>query len=203
MSQSAINIIDRLKEELSINTDKNLCKLIDIKPNTLSTWKKRDSLDFNKVIALCESKNLDLNYIFFNEKNFSADDEKEISSLKTDTILTEPPEVEIFKEFQLINTNRNIALFQSIHSYHPTVHSNSVVMGQKIRKNQTTDGVIYIIKFETEELIVDELQKSITNKKTQEFTLRNYHPFDHAIQPKKHIKHIWQYIDVIENVTIN
>lgn len=203
MSQSAINIIDRLKEELSINTDKNLCKLIDIKPNTLSTWKKRDSLDFNKIIALCESKNLDLNYIFFDEKKFSADNENEKPLLKTESLLAEPPEVKIFKEFQLINTNRNIALFQSILSYHPTLQSDSMVLGQKIRKNQTTDGVIYIIEFDTEELIVDELQKAITNKKINEFTLKNYHPFDYAIQPKKHIKHIWQCIDVIENITIN
>jgi hypothetical protein len=65
MSQNAINILLRLKEALQINTDKEICSLLDVKSNTLSTWKKRDTLDFNKVIGLCEERNLDLNYIFF------------------------------------------------------------------------------------------------------------------------------------------
>ena len=68
MAQSAITVIERIKNELLLTSDKALCKLLDIKPNTLSTWKKRDTLDFNKVIALCNERQLNLNYIFFGEE---------------------------------------------------------------------------------------------------------------------------------------
>ena len=202
MSQNAIQIINRLKEELSIKTDKNLCQLLDIKPNTLSTWKKRETLDFNKVIALCKDKNLDLNYIFFEERDKTS--EVNHSNTTADQVPSSAiqPEAKLFDEFKLVNTNRNIALFQTKHSYHPIVKENTIVIGQKIRKNQTTDGVLYIIEFETEEIIIDELQKVTTNKTTQEFKLKNFHPFNHTIEPKNNIKHIWQYIDAVPNLTV-
>lgn len=205
MSQNAIKIIDRLKEELSINTDKNLCKLIDIKPNTLSTWKKRDSLDFNKVIELCEKRNLDLNYIFFDEKDIKIEKKGTIEAtniLKPDKSSEKKPEAILFKKLQLVNTNRNIALFNSIFSYHPALEGNNVVVGQKIRKKQIVKDVLYIIELETKELLIDELQELQPGNKEMGYKLKNYHPFDYAINPEKHVKHVWQYIDSIEDIAI-
>ena len=75
-SQNAINVIDRLKKALKIKTDIELSEFLNIKPNTISTWKKRDSVDFDSIISICELYELDLNEIFLNKKKisgFSAD----------------------------------------------------------------------------------------------------------------------------------
>lgn len=198
MSQNAIKIIDRLKDELSIKTDKNLCKILGIRPNTLSTWKKRDTLDFNKIIELCEAKNLDLNFIFFDEEEKGFEEKNTVPILK-DSTFKKSPEAKLFKEFQLINTNRNIALFQSVHSYHPLLESDMLVVGQKIRSKQIKEGVVYIIMFNINEVFIDELEQLPQSNNETAFRLKNYHPFSYNINPQKHIKHIWQFIDTVSD----
>lgn len=160
MSQNANNIIDRLKEELLIKTDKDLCQIIAIKPNTLSTWKKRDTLDFNKVISLCEERNLDLNYIFFDEREIV--DNKEVivnDEVGAPKIIIEPvsPTIEELARFQLVNTNRNIALFDSFNSYHPRFKNRQMVLGQKSSKKLLKPDEVYIIKCEDSSVFLDEV----------------------------------------------
>lgn len=65
-SQFANKIITDLKSALKIKTDRELCDLLKIKQNTLSTWKKRNSVDYGSVIALCELMDIDINEIFKN-----------------------------------------------------------------------------------------------------------------------------------------
>jgi len=63
-SQNAIKIIDRLKKSLKIKTDIELSEFLSIRPNTISTWKKRNSVDYDSIIAICELYEIDLNQIF-------------------------------------------------------------------------------------------------------------------------------------------
>ena len=112
MAQSAITVIERIKNELLLTSDKALCKLLDIKPNTLSTWKKRDTLDFNKVIALCNERQLNLNYIFFGEERETQPTED--VTLKSDShqqkrLLVVESDV---RKLKLVNTNRNIIVLK-------------------------------------------------------------------------------------------
>lgn len=109
MSQIANNLIERLKSELSIKKDKDLCIMLDIKHNTLSTWKKRDTLDFNKILALCEKHNLDLNYIFFEEQNLLEQPEQKPLSKKAKA--KKKSKLNHFYSTSLVSTNKNIALF--------------------------------------------------------------------------------------------
>lgn len=57
-------IILRLKKALNITKDSHLADALNVKPNTISTWKKRDTLDYKTIIILCNSINIDLNEIF-------------------------------------------------------------------------------------------------------------------------------------------
>lgn len=52
-------IINRLKEACNITKDTELARLLGISKSTLSNWVSRDSMDYDKVFALCEHINID------------------------------------------------------------------------------------------------------------------------------------------------
>ncbi|MBO8183309.1 MAG: helix-turn-helix domain-containing protein [Archaeoglobus sp.] len=58
------NILNRLKIVLDIRKDKNLAKLLGVKPSTLSTWKARNTLDYELLINICVMRNINLNWLF-------------------------------------------------------------------------------------------------------------------------------------------
>lgn len=62
-SHTAINILSRLKSALNLHKDGDLAKVINTAQNTISSWKKRDSVDYKVIIAICEKNGLDLAYI--------------------------------------------------------------------------------------------------------------------------------------------
>ncbi len=62
-TQNAILILTRLKSALNITSDAELASLLDIKNNTLSGWKSRGIADYKAVFALCEQKNIDIDWL--------------------------------------------------------------------------------------------------------------------------------------------
>lgn len=54
---------------LKVRTDVELSELLNIKPNTISSWKKRNSLDYDTIISICELYDLDLNALFLRKKS--------------------------------------------------------------------------------------------------------------------------------------
>lgn len=57
-------ILERLSEVLEVRTDKALSEVLNVKPNTISSWKSRNSIDYPLVIALCEERGINLNWLF-------------------------------------------------------------------------------------------------------------------------------------------
>ena len=143
MSQKANNLIERLKSELSIKKDKDLCALMDIKHNTLSTWKKRDTLDFNKILALCEEHNLDLNYIFFEEENLL--EQPEQKSLPKQAKAKRKSKLNHFNSTSLVSTNKNIALF-----YNQVEADNEklgeMIVCQRVSINKINEDSLYVFE---------------------------------------------------------
>ncbi|MAT89502.1 MAG: hypothetical protein CMC35_02315 [Flavobacteriaceae bacterium] len=197
MAQSAITVIERIKNELLLTSDKALCKLLDIKPNTLSTWKKRDTLDFNKVIALCNERQLNLNYIFFGEERETQPTED--VTLKSDShqqkrLLVVESDV---RKLKLVNTNRNIIVLKIEESTHPSVAKGSVVVGQKIRKNKIKEATAYIIKFQNNVCVIDELYSSDTNDNCYHLKYQRISDLQ-EIEPEKDISDIYQLVEALE-----
>ncbi len=65
--QNATAVIKKLKRMLGIKTDLELSNILDVKPNTISSWKKRNSLQYEGLIELCKVRRIDLNELFFKE----------------------------------------------------------------------------------------------------------------------------------------
>jgi hypothetical protein len=68
-SQNANLILTKLKKALKINTDIQLSEFLNIKPNTISSWKKRNTLDYTSIISICELYEIDLNEIFLGQES--------------------------------------------------------------------------------------------------------------------------------------
>lgn len=65
----ANDIIKRLKQLLGFKTDLELANLLEIKPNTLSSWKVRETLRYDKIIEICKEHKIDLNDLFLVHPN--------------------------------------------------------------------------------------------------------------------------------------
>lgn len=83
-ANQTIQIFNKIKQALGINSDKTLAELMQIPVRRMQTWKHRDSIPYREIIALCIQQHLDLNTIFTIEKDraFTAADQT-LSDRKT------------------------------------------------------------------------------------------------------------------------
>lgn len=58
------NIIERLKTALELKSDTDIAKALESDPRLLGTWKKRGTIPYEKIIKLCISKNINLQWMF-------------------------------------------------------------------------------------------------------------------------------------------
>jgi repressor LexA len=62
-TQNVNLIISRLKSALKIESDKELSDNLGVKPNVISNWKKRGSIDYKLLFAVCESNGISIDSI--------------------------------------------------------------------------------------------------------------------------------------------
>lgn len=74
ISQNANLILQKLKSALKVRTDIELSELLNVKPNTISSWKKRNTLDYSSIIAICELYEINLNNIFYDKSASEGND---------------------------------------------------------------------------------------------------------------------------------
>lgn len=68
-------VINRLKNILGLKTDLELAELLSIKPNTLASWKVRETLRYDKIIQIGIKLKIDLNEIFLSNPNSTVKDD--------------------------------------------------------------------------------------------------------------------------------
>lgn len=56
---SSNDILDRLKTALSISSDKDLGEALGVSKAAVSNWRKRNSIDLERVFSVCELINFD------------------------------------------------------------------------------------------------------------------------------------------------
>lgn len=152
----ANEIILKLKQLLGYKTDLELAKLMGVKPNTISSWKTRNTLQFETVIEICKQNKIDLNELFLSNPNavFNIDIEnrrvKMISvdhqieyflnaekCIATSPSCTFPTEEEIDTAFQIGAENM-----------YPTVKVSSYVLTKQIDLSEIQAWHIYLLVVE-------------------------------------------------------
>lgn len=71
-------IINELKKYLNINTDTKFAEFLGIKQNTISSWKSRNSLDYDLIISKCDKINA--NWLITGKGEMLIDKEKTTST---------------------------------------------------------------------------------------------------------------------------
>ncbi len=166
-SQNAINVIDRLKKALKIKTDIELSEFLNIKPNTISTWKKRDSVDFDSIISICELYELDLNEIFLNKKktsNYSAD--TPLVSREVQFQYVRENDIASFLEilpkysFPFINSEETRAFQVISNNMFPFIEENSYVVCEKIEPSAVENLSMVVAISKQKGLFLNRISKS-------------------------------------------
>ncbi|MAU15434.1 MAG: hypothetical protein CMH46_07830 [Muricauda sp.] len=148
MPQNATVIIERLMKLLNLQRSNELCALLGIKHNTLSGWKKRNTLDFNKVLKLCEDHRLDLEYVFYGNNVPPQNSPKHVNKVV---------EEDVHKPFSLINTNRNLALFSPTKNCMLPSFKGCITIGQLLKKSHLKPGVPYVVMITDSNYLIDEI----------------------------------------------
>ncbi|UGU17336.1 helix-turn-helix domain-containing protein [Sinomicrobium kalidii] len=153
-------VLKRLKKHLDIRTNAELSSILDVKPNTISTWKKRNTLDYPRVLALCKTYSIDIHQLFFNRPGTDTPfpgrkDKKGFSVVTRDTYFQYVSQCnkESFVgslpkfHFPFISGN-NIRAFQVVGSaMAPVLKDSDFVVGEYVDADTTdmVNGNIYVL----------------------------------------------------------
>ncbi|QKF64582.1 S24 family peptidase [Campylobacter corcagiensis] len=156
------DILNRLYHKLNIKSDAEFCRKYNIKQNTLSTWKARNSIPYELLLSISKEENIPVDYIFLN-KNFNTSHNenngykiKKISHNASAGTLTDIEGIEvydtddfIFISKNLFKTNINPEKTRIVEvvgdSMSPTLNSGDYVI-INIDNNFIGDG-IYVINY--------------------------------------------------------
>lgn len=196
-SQNAINVIDRLKKALKIKTDIELSEFLNIKPNTISTWKKRDSVDFDSIISICELYELDLNEIFLNKKkasNYAAD--TPLVSREVQFQYVRENDIASFLEilpkysFPFVNSEETRAFQVISNNMFPFIEENSYVICEKIEQSKVENLSMVVAISKQKGLFLNRISKSETEEDTFILSSENEF-FNEVILKGSEISELW------------
>jgi hypothetical protein len=209
-SLNANLVLSKLKKLMKISTDIELSELLNVKPNTISTWKKRNSLDFSAIISICELYEIDLNEIFYSPENFTS---------KNKSCLSETPLVCREVQFQYcIDSNailenlpkynfpfirsENTRVFQVLsNNMFPIIDENSFAICEETHLEHVQDNSLVVIVSKSKGLFVNRIHRS--HKSKDVFLLSSENSFYETIKLEVNaIDEIWLVKGVLSyNVT--
>ncbi|WP_121966611.1 helix-turn-helix domain-containing protein [Myroides sp. N17-2] len=160
--QDATGVIKKLKRMMGIKTDLQLSEILDVKPNTISSWKKRDSLQYEGLIALCKEHKIDLNELFFSDstavyntsyhkrkvKMISIDHHFEYFLDSEKTLATAPSYV--FPTTEEVDT----AFQVSVDNMYPTIKMTSYVITKRITLKDLQLWHIYLFILKDKGIVI-------------------------------------------------
>ncbi|RAV27754.1 helix-turn-helix domain-containing protein [Sinomicrobium soli] len=100
---SAEAVLNNLKTEFGVRTNRELSDVLEVRANTISTWKKRNSLDYARLIGIGKKYGMDLNRIFLNN----------IASPQHNDIIAVPREL----QYQYVTRRRENAFLETLPRY--------------------------------------------------------------------------------------
>lgn len=195
--KSSIEVIKKLKELLDIKTDFELAKLLDVKPNTVSSWKSRESLHFEKIIALCEMHKIDLNTLFLagtesnNSFNIYKRRVKMISvehhfeycldaknALAICPTFIYPTEEEVDTAFQISSENM-----------YPTIKVSSYVLSKKISLQDLKPWNLYVLVLKDKGIVCYRFKRKTDTSEL--FFISDNENYENLIVPENQVKEVF------------
>jgi hypothetical protein len=202
-SQNATDVIARLKSLLKLKTDIELSEFLNIRPNTISTWKKRNSVDHDAIISICELYELDLNEIFLAKSgrtDFAGDTpllSREVqfqyaSGADREGLFGYVPKY----KFPFVSA-RSIAFQVTGNNMFPLIDENSFVICEpETNVADVTDNTTVVIVTKTKGIFLNRIHKSGAN--AAQYILANENDFYGDITlDVLEIAEIWKVIGVI------
>ncbi|RRJ88128.1 LexA family transcriptional regulator [Flavobacterium macacae] len=196
-SQNAINVINKLKKSLKIKTDVELSEFLNIRPNTISTWKKRNSVDYDSIISICELYELDLNEILLDRKETGAYEAKT-------TLVTREVQYQYSKEqdvstlldilpkynFPFVVAEKSRAFQVVSNNMFPVIEENSFVICEQISTNEIKDNSVVVLISQEKGLFVNRICKNKYEEK--QFILSSENDFyQEIIIDESEIREVW------------
>jgi CI repressor-like protein/peptidase S24-like protein len=197
-SLNANLILQKIKKSLKISTDIQLSEFLNIKPNTISTWKKRNTMDYASIISICELYEIDLNGLFFDREN----GKKEYGSFSTETPL-------VSREVQFQYCIGGAGIIESLPKYsfpfvraentrafqvlsnnmYPIITENSFVVCETSDIRDILEGSLVVIVSKAKGLFINRLGKG---DKSDTYILRSENTFFNPIPiHTEEISEIW------------
>lgn len=198
-SQNANLILKKLKKSLKISTDIQLSEILNVKPNTISTWKKRNSLDYSCIISICELYEIDLNYIFSHESQNKSNEY--LYSCETPLVSSEVQFQYCIDKSSLMDSlpkynfpfvkNFDTKIFQvSSNNMYPVIELNSFVICELTDIDTVKENSIIVVISKTRGLFINRISKNSVNKDT--FVFNNENTFYNSILFKRFdINEVW------------
>ncbi len=170
-SPNATLVLERLKKHLQIRTNIDLANILNVKPNTISTWKKRNSMDYELIVSVCEKHGIDLNEVFYDDSTVVEVEKNNynqnisvvtrefqyqyVNHLGEDTFMSQIPKY----NFPFIS-GENMRAFQVTgNMMHPTLEDNSIVIARKLDEYESiSDNKNYVIVSKIRGIFINRVQ---------------------------------------------
>jgi len=81
--RNIVDIIDRLKEKFALKSDMQVAKLLGVEQNTLSSWKKRNKVPYEKLDTLSMKYKISLEWLLSGIEIYDKKYEELINNLNT------------------------------------------------------------------------------------------------------------------------
>ncbi|AWI26974.1 LexA family transcriptional regulator [Flavobacterium pallidum] len=192
-------IIQKLKKALKIKRDIHLSQILDIRPNTISTWKKRNTLDYPAVIAVCRDYDLDLNEILLEKKSRKSNDlenpgETKLVSREMQFQYCMAPEELLEKlpkyNFPFIKGDNTRAFQVLSNNMFPMIEENSFVVCEEASLQDIPDNSLTVIISRTKGLFINRIHRIADKKDVYLLTSENTF-FNNVNMKAEDIDEVW------------
>lgn len=157
-------ILDRIYQLLGIKRDSEFCEKYKIKPNTLSTWRKRNKIPYELIEEISQNENLSLDEILLNSNKYPQTENNNLIELPYypetyaaaggGAINYQDVKKPIAFNKDFLEKTLGITIFKNLHiinaignSMEPTIEEGELLFVNPFENeyNQIRDGGIYVI----------------------------------------------------------
>ncbi|MEK6449812.1 MULTISPECIES: helix-turn-helix domain-containing protein [Myroides] len=169
--QNATTVIKKLKKLLEIKTDLELSDILKVKPNTISSWKKRNSLQYEGIIEICKENRIDLNELFLKDSTITQSNsflKKQVKMISLDHqfeyFLDAEKALKEAPKFVFPTTDEvDIAFQVASENMYPTLKVSSYVITKKIRIKDMQPWHLYLFVLKGRGLMTYRFKRILEN----------------------------------------